>query len=235
MDIKSAIPEFLDKLLLSGQVEGESRIIQLQGASTRNNLFQIAACLDDIQPLKSLEIGLATGISALLITHWYKTNMAKAKAQHIALDPFQSDLDNAGLRQIKDAELSGYFQHIPKCSYQALPEMLENNERFQFIYIDGSHLFEDVFIDIFYGARLLDEGGVLLLDDATWPDVRKVINFIRRNMSDSLEEVDMLNYRQIEKRTLKYKVGRKLGKVQMVGFRKKSDPTRSWDSKLVEF
>lgn len=56
-----------------------------------------------------------------------------------------------------------------------------------FVFVDGSHLFDHVLIDFFYMDKLLKAGGYVMFDDLCMPSIRKVINFILRNRSYSLK------------------------------------------------
>lgn len=91
------------------------------------------------------------------------TRAPAPRAQHIAIDPFQDRLNDAGIAAIENAGLSDYVQHIGALSDRALPTLLGEGRRFGMIYIDGSHLFEDVFINCHYAAQLLDEAAWLYL------------------------------------------------------------------------
>lgn len=53
-------------------------------------------------------------------------------------------------------------------SRKALPVLLSQGKRFDFIYVDGSHTAPDVLSDAVDCFRLLDEGGVLIFDDYVW-------------------------------------------------------------------
>ena len=100
----------------------------------------------------------------------------------MALDPFASTVwDDVGVLAVEAAGLSSYLDLRTEFSSQALPRMIDNGDRFDFIYVDGSHLFEDVFVDAYFGLRLLSENGIIAFDDSTDPHVAKVLRFIRRN------------------------------------------------------
>jgi methyltransferase family protein len=89
-----------------------------------------------------------------------------------------------------------------------LPRLVEENEQFDLVYIDGSHLFEDVFIDTYYTGRLLSQGGVVAFDDCGDPHVRKVLAFLRSNLGDSFEELDLPPFRADQGRSTKYRLAR---------------------------
>lgn len=46
----------------------------------------------------------------------------------------------------------------------------------QFIYIDGSHEYEDALLDIKLAEKILSTDGVMLVDDMDWPDVRMAVS-----------------------------------------------------------
>ena len=74
----------------------------------------------------------------------------------------------------------GYLDFREECSALELPKLMKQGARFDLVYIDGSHLFEDVFIDAYFVARLLTQGGVVVFDDSTNPHIAKVLRFLRR-------------------------------------------------------
>ena len=111
--------------------------------------------------------------------------------------------------------------------------MLEESARFDLIYVDGSHLFEDVFVDAFYCCRLLAKGGVVAFDDCSDPHVAKVVRFLKRNCSDGLSELDLEPYRP--GRSFRYRLARLLGSVQMRAFRSMGRIDRVWDAPFHNF
>jgi hypothetical protein len=52
---------------------------------------------------------------------------------------------------------------------------------FDFIFIDGLHRFDHVFVDLFYAHRLLKPAGVVVLDDAFADSVNFACRFVRAN------------------------------------------------------
>jgi hypothetical protein len=53
---------------------------------------------------------------------------------------------------------------------------------FDIAYVDGSHLFDGVFVDIFYTLRLVRPGGLIILDDLWMPAVRSALSFFASNL-----------------------------------------------------
>jgi hypothetical protein len=49
-----------------------------------------------------------------------------------------------------------------------LPQLLEEKQEFDVIYVDGSHFADDVLTDGITAWRLLKKDGVLIFEDLTW-------------------------------------------------------------------
>ena len=118
------------------------------------------------------------------------------KGQHIAIDPYESQVwDACGLIATDRAGLSGYLEFRDGPSSLVLPKLGSEGRQIDLVYIDGSHLFEDVFVDFYFVSRLLSDGGVVLFDDCSDPHVRKVLRFIQTNCMKSLVPFDLSAYR----------------------------------------
>jgi predicted O-methyltransferase YrrM len=228
----------LDLLLTENRTVGRSgkEFTNLASNSTLNNLRFIQQVMRERKPERTLEVGLAYGASTLVFCSEHKRLGRIGNKQHIAIDPFQRRhwYDEAGVFAVERAGLADYLHARFEFSEFVLPRLLEADERFDFIYIDGSHLFENVFVDAFYSARLLSYGGWLALDDSSDPHVAKVNDFIRSNLTDTLIEVS-LGTRSV--------VAGLLGRRQLTVFkrlplthpRQWDAPLRAWDSKLGRF
>ncbi len=70
-----------------------------------------------------------------------------------------------------DKNLSKYvdrYEKITSLSANALAEFVSKGRKFDFIYIDGSHTRDDVFIDALLSWKMLKINGVLIFDDYFW-------------------------------------------------------------------
>lgn len=219
------------------QAVGESgRLFTDLGAvSTVNNLHVLRRLMLERRPQRTLEVGLSLGGSALVAAASHRDNGAAPARQHTSIDPNQAhDWDNAGLSALQRAGLRGYTDFRPFISAIALPALAAEAARFGLIYVDGSHLFDDVFIDAYYGFRLLEPGGVILFDDSSTDHVAKVLSFVCANWANWTEEIDLSGYRS-DGGSLRYQVGKRLGKVQLRAFRRTGDDDRAWDAPLRSF
>jgi predicted O-methyltransferase YrrM len=187
-------------------------------------------------PKQTLEVGFAFGTSAAVIAACHRELGATPQAQHVAIDPFQRETwDDAGRMILEQAGLAGYVSVMEEFSDAALPRLVADGFQCDLAYVDGSHLFEDVFVDFYYINLMLRINGIILFDDNTDPHVHKVMRFIARNRPDAYQELDLTAHRAAAAQTLKYEIARRLGRQQLVGFQKFGESRRSWDSSFFRF
>ena len=150
----------------------------------------------ETRPETTLEIGLANGISALLIAEALRE---QGFGRHIAIDPFQeTDWGDAGLVALRQAGLDPLVSIDRRMSHHALPDLDRRGVRIQFAFVDGSHLFDYVLADLLNVDRLLDVGGLIAFDDADYPAVEAVIRFAltnRRYVVHPTEPIEPCPYR----------------------------------------
>ena len=230
----------LGKLLSSSELQGRTgRKISTRGFSTLNNLWVLKCLFSEIKPSQTLEVGMALGASATLFSSLHRKHNPQAAGAHHAIDPFQTEhYDNCTPRFLEENNLGDVTVLHEKLSSLVLPSLAERGLKFGLIYIDGSHLFENTFIDFYYSAMLCEIGGLIALDDCRDSHGLKVVRFVRTNLQDFFEEVSPYRYQVGPKikRLLKQTLAKPLGQQQMVLFRKKRDGSRDWNtSKLAAF
>jgi len=207
----------------------------LSALSTCNNLETVHRLMLHFAPVRTLEIGLAFGGSALVFAGSHKALGHRAKRQHVAIDPHQRTVwDSCGLMALDRAVLSDFVDFHEQSSALALPQLLQAGASFGFVYIDGSHIFEDVFVDTYYAIRLLTRGGIVAFDDSTNLHVAKVLKFLRGSIRGGLEEMDLIPFRG-QRTTLSYRFARAVGKVQLTVFRRVGEVERAWNVPFVSF
>lgn len=227
----------LDELIRTQRAVGRTgRVFEGLGAlSTVNNLQVLRGLMLERKPARTLEVGLGFGGSALTIAASHQELGHAPGAQHTILDPYQAtDWDDAALMAIERAGLNGYVDFRPERSSIALGKLESEGARFGLIYVDGSHVFEDVFIDAYFGFRMLEQDGVILFDDCTIDHVAKVLGFVTANWSGFTREIDLAEHRA-DGGSLRYQAARRLGKVQLRAFTRTGDDTRAWDVPLQRF
>jgi hypothetical protein len=227
----------LDDMIRTQRSVGQSgKVFEGLGAlSTVNNLTVLRALMLERTPARTLEVGLGFGGSALTIAATHKQLQHQPCRQHTVIDPFQAkDWDNVALAAIDRAGLSGYIDFRAQLSSIALGALAAEGATFGLIYVDGSHVFEDVFIDAYFGFRMLDQGGVILFDDCAIDHVAKVLSFVTANWSGWTAEIDLAGHRE-DGGSLRYRAARQLGKVQLRAFTRTGTDTRPWDVPLERF
>jgi predicted O-methyltransferase YrrM len=137
----------------------------------------------------TIEIGLAWGISALHICEGLLMT-GNADASHAVLDPFQTTgFKSCGLEALDDAGVLRLVSHYAEESQIALPRFVSENRRFDFAFVDGSHLFDRVFLDLIYLGRLVKPEGIIFADDYQAPAVSRAVSFCVNNLGWTLEEI----------------------------------------------
>ena len=227
----------LKKLLETRQIVGRSgKVFNKLGAlSTENNLQVLRKIALELKAESTLEIGLAFGASCLTLAATHRDLSQVPNQQHVAIDPYQSTVwDDSGKLILEKANLSNYVDVREGFSHVVLPQLLQEARKFDLIYIDGSHLFENVFIDFYYSDKLLKKQGVILFDDSSDSHVRKVTNFIETNFQNIYERFDLSRFRtKLDKWKLNLAV--LLKKNQLNAYRKIEHSERPWNVKFKNF
>jgi predicted O-methyltransferase YrrM len=123
----------------------------------------------------TIEIGCAFGISSLFICAALEDVQG---AHHTIIDPAQSShFFNVGLNNLRRAKID-FFTFYESMSHSILPRLLAENKKFDLALIDGDHRFEYTLNDFFYLSKLLNVGGVILIDDCMMPSVNKAVRYI---------------------------------------------------------
>jgi len=213
----------LRKMLETHQTIGRSGKIHkgLTSLSSIHTLIIIRNIFFQICPEHTLEIGFAYGGSTLVMASSHRDLGRQPAKQHTAIDPGQAfTWDDAGLLNINRAGLKGFLDFRQLYSCQALPNLLEEKRNFDFVYIDGSHLFEDVFIDFYYVNLLLSDNGIVLFDDCTTPDIKKLLRFIDRNFSLTYSKINLTTFRLDSDKSLKYQFAKITNRTQSTAYQK---------------
>lgn len=109
-----------------------------------------------------VEIGLGYGCSAAAIG---EAIYQHPDALHIVIDPHQAKFDDEGLKVLGER---AHFYRLP--SQWVLPRLLGQGTEVDAAFVDGSHRFHDVFIDLYYLMQIVKPGGLMIVDDLVgWP------------------------------------------------------------------
>ena len=134
-----------------------------------------------LAPRASLEIGMAYGCSTLFFLAAIAKNGAGA---HTAIDPYElSYWHGIGAEKVRQVGANA-FRFVKETDYQAATDLARERRTFDFIFIDGSHRFDDALVDFTLFAPLLNKGGLIVFDDIWMPSIRTTVAFIQTNRLD---------------------------------------------------
>lgn len=129
-----------------------------------------------------VEIGLAYGSSALAIGEALVT-VGGSGARHVVIDPFQrSAFSNTGWDLLRSAGLDAITELIEAPSSLVLPRLAGEGFVADAAFVDGSHRFHEVFVDLYFLRKLVRPGGLIVLDDNWAPSVRTAAHYYERNL-----------------------------------------------------
>jgi hypothetical protein len=119
-----------------------------------------------------LEIGTYTGTSLIeiikLIPNSYgiAIDMWENYNENNLLDVIDNyKVKNSFYKNIRNTNLEDKIQGIHSDSTTILMKFIRENTLFDFIYVDGSHLLLDCYVDLILSWQILEKGGILVIDD----------------------------------------------------------------------
>jgi predicted O-methyltransferase YrrM len=127
-----------------------------------------------------IEIGLAYGSSALAIAEALVSSES-CKVSHLIIDAFQDHFENVGRDAITSAGLDNICTLLDERSQIALPRLVTEGLVADAAFVDGSHVFHNVFVDLYFLRDLVRPGGLIVLDDCQWPSVGTEVNYYATN------------------------------------------------------
>ena len=128
-----------------------------------------------------IEIGLAYGGSALAIAEALVGNGA-GQGRHLIIDAHQNRFYGSGWSAIVEAGITGLCSLFEERSQIVLPRLLNDGFLADAAFVDGSHIFHNVFVDLFYLRELVRPGGLVILDDCSYPSVATAVRYFQVNV-----------------------------------------------------
>ena len=132
------------------------------------------------RPRVVIEIGLAYGSSALAIAEAL-VRLDQADTKHVIIDAYQDRFDNVGWEAILDAGVVDLCTLVAQRSQTALPRLAIDGVVADAAFVDGSHIFHNVFVDLYFLRELVRPGGLIVLDDCDWPSVATAVRYFEVN------------------------------------------------------
>lgn len=129
-----------------------------------------------------VEIGLAYGSSALAIGEAL-ARVARPNPRHIIIDPFQESIwSNVGWDLVRAVGLDSIARLVLAPSSTALPQLVTEGFVADAAFVDGSHRFHEVFVDLYFLRKIVRPGGLIVMDDHSKPPVRTAARYFARNL-----------------------------------------------------
>jgi predicted O-methyltransferase YrrM len=130
---------------------------------------------------RTIETGFAYGLSGLFLCDAL-LRVGNPDAVHVAIDPFQHSVDNAGLRNFRTAGLESLLEYHHEPSQSVLPRLWTEERQFDLGFIDGDHRFDGAFTDIYFMHRVVKPGGLIIVDDMWMPSITLAVRFFETNL-----------------------------------------------------
>lgn len=129
-----------------------------------------------------VEVGLAYASSALAIGEALVAVDAP-RPRHVIIDPFQeSAWRNVGWDLLRSAGLDSVAELRLVPSSIALAQLATENLVVDAAFVDGSHRFHEVFVDLYFLRQIVRPAGLVVVDDAWTPSVRTALRYFELNL-----------------------------------------------------
>lgn len=130
-----------------------------------------------------IEIGLAYASSALAIGEAL-LSVPHREIKHLLVDPYQAtSYANAGWDAMCDAGLQSHTLLFNEPSSLVLARLTAEGFVADAAFVDGSHRFHEVFVDLYYLRKLVRPSGLIILDDGVVPSVATALRYFDLNLS----------------------------------------------------
>ena len=106
------------------------------------------------------------------------------------VDAFQDEFQDAGWSAIVAAGLTDVCSLVRERSQLALPRLVSEGLSVDAAFVDGSHVFHNVFVDLFFLWKLVRPGGLVVLDDCRWPSVATAVRYFEANSGWESEPIE---------------------------------------------
>lgn len=136
-----------------------------------------------------IEVGLAYGSSALAIGEALISH-GRPDVKHVIVDAYQHQFRNAGWEAITAAGLSNICTLLTDRSQLVLPRLVVDGFSADAAFVDGSHTFHNVFVDLYFLRDLVRPGGLIVLDDCQWPSVASAVRYFELNTGWHPQTID---------------------------------------------
>lgn len=137
---------------------------------------------------KCLEVGMATGSTA---AYMLKAIEQLGGGEVVSIDRAQSTFYRSiGVRTVEQTGLGRWHRLIEDDSIVSLFELWRSGARFGFVFMDGWKTFDHLAVELYFVARLLVAGGLVVFDDLPMPSVQHAIRLLEGHYE--MKRVDLI-------------------------------------------
>jgi predicted O-methyltransferase YrrM len=205
----NALPDTLEQMYKIGYSTNQrAEKVKFDDSISRDEALAIGNVLRDIRAEITLETGVASGASTLVICQHHKLS-GQYGAMHYGIDPNQiSQYGGAALENLKKESMQQYFQLLEGPSHLKIAELIQRGISVDFALIDGWHTFDYTLIDFFLIDKLLRKGGIVAFHDMYGPAKQKVLRFIKTHRKYESADDYLVKGNESFKTTIKFFIWR---------------------------
>ena len=163
---------YLKKVLSENKFTYEGKDIELSDGIPIEEVEMIYDVMSEYKPKSSLEIGLCHGISSMAICD----NLKESNGVNHIIDPGLK-VNRYGINNLERAGLKDNFIHYDDVSEVVLPQLLQNDLKVDFVFMDGWLTLDHLMLDFFYIDKILNIGGIVMFDNCEMSSVKEAFNY----------------------------------------------------------
>lgn len=234
------------------EADDSGRRLHLHSHTSLDQCLFIQKMFDEVKPQRTLEVGLAYGISSLFILEKHKQYGSQNQA-HLIIEPYP--WGNTAIHNFQKAGVLQFAKIINQLSDEVLPALYLNKHSIQMAYLDTTKLFDVVLQDFYFIDKILDINGIIIIDDCDTTGINLVARFIlglenyeiagavheqKQGRKFKLAEFTLnlifrlLPFKKKVFPNFSFKSSAELGiNYRCIAFKKKQNDKRNWDAKQI--
>ena len=163
---------YLKKVLSENKFTYEGKDVELIDGIPIEEVEMIYEVMSEYKPKSSLEIGLCHGISSMAICD----NLKESDGVNHIIDPGLR-INKYGINNLEKAGLKDNFIHYDDVSEVVLPQLLQDDFKVDFVFMDGWLTLDHLMLDFFYIDKILNIGGIVMFDNCEMSSVKEAFNY----------------------------------------------------------
>tara|TARA_B100002019_G_C21238801_1_gene584296 strand:+ start:152 stop:763 length:612 start_codon:yes stop_codon:yes gene_type:complete len=163
---------YLKKVLSENKFTYEGKDVELIDGIPIEEVEMIYEVMSEYKPKSSLEIGLCHGISSMAICD----NLKESNGVNHIIDPGLR-INKYGINNLEKAGLKDNFIHYDDVSEVVLPQLLQDDFKVDFVFMDGWLTLDHLMLDFFYIDKILNIGGIVMFDNCEMSSVKEAFNY----------------------------------------------------------